>query len=199
MDSTNGRKPDSTTLFVSLSLSMLVLFVFLNTAVFPSKKLLRQIAPQTKPAEKAAKVGYPRSIENLVVHSLATGKSSEFEFEESSLLIDGRVFAALSDTGRTKKEELFAWLSDLTMHKNYELDVTCFFDVGAGVGLVSGLKARQSECAEAFAAGLDNSVRSQIHFYGRMLPPQLGYILDQHSLDAENSYVLTLTRAGATG
>lgn len=179
---------------------MLVVFVYLNTAVFPSKRLLRKIYPHDEqPVEGPPRALLPARLGKLVLQSTANGGEPEYEFEESSVLLDGRRFSENGDNGRTKKDELYAWLGDLTKRKNVQVDVTCFFDVGVGRGLVSGMRERQSECGDAFASELDPAVRSQLHFYGRMLPPQLGYILDQHSLDTDEAYVVTLTRADFAG
>jgi hypothetical protein len=197
MHSNQAKRADSTTIFVSLSLAMLVLFVFLNTAAFPSKQLLRQVVPPpATPAPTFERPLFPSSLSKLIIRALTQSEGSIFQLSESTFLLDARRLSATPD-GVDQKEELFRWLNTLVAKRHYSLELSCFIDGSAGDELAWALQNRRRECARSITEPVSNISPPSIRIVSREAPTAFKKYLQEKSLDIEQAYVLTLTRPAA--
>lgn len=189
-------RPDSTTIFVSLSLALLVFFAYLSATSMPSKRLLRAVVPQPPGVEAAhpQKITYPTSLKKLFVFLGADGEVLPHEEHGSSVLLDGRMLPIASPSGRSYKEELVAWLSESLGQRSTKIELTCFVEnTFAGFDLVSGLEQRKREC-ESIGADIPRAeVQSKIRFYARTLPSRVDEILQQRSLPKGEALLLTFS------
>ncbi len=188
-------RPDSTPLFVSLSLSLLVFFAYLSAATIPSKKLLQAIVPpkqqQPDPVHKR-KVSFPSTLKPLFVFMGADGPIAHYEDHGSAVLLNGRLLQQASPSGRSYREELLRWLSSTPFQQVSRIELTCFVEnTFVGFDLVSGLEQRKREC-EALGSEITNGdVKSKLGIFARRLPERVQEILHQRSLPSSESMLLT--------
>lgn len=201
-NSKGSKKPDSTTIFVSLSLALLVLFSYLNAVSLPSERLLKKALPSQNPDAEApslSKVAFPQALKKLVVFSSKKNSiTSEQLFAESFLLIDKRQLSQTAESNRSYQEELFSWL-ETAASANLNFEITCFLPVvptPASV-LVPGLNDLQHRCTELFRDVPTTAVKERMRFYSRQTPARVAEKLAERSLSENDAVLITLSNSAA--
>lgn len=183
------KRPESTTVFVSLALGLLVLFTYLNAAAIPSRKLLQKVVPIVDP-DPGPRAIYPKVLEKVVAMALTKDELPDpYVFSESVVLVNAGILEENAPSALTYREELLRWLSEVRMNKRFKIEVVCF--VGASATMMSGLTddlaRRRAECIERLKGVPTSDV------FARSIPEKLSLILHRRNLLLNDAVLVTLT------